>query len=590
MFVAEKITYRIHVNADATSTSTDDYLTLIKEQAVVDALSSEEFAYHSGQEELEILDAYTIVSSGERIPVGGDAIRTVDADTPTSATYFSDIKKRVVIYPKVSAGARTYVKAKSIRHTPILPETYFLHLRFAPTVEYRHVEINFSHDPKIRIYVDLKGVDGGRIEDGPGGEIRYRYTFSQLGIEKTEPNQVSAIDFSPFLLFSTSSSPLALGEIIERLSAPKSAVTPKVQALADQITEGITDPKGQAKALYDWVARNVRYVAIYEGNGGLVPHDADSIIENRYGDCKDHNALLIALLAARGIPAHSAQVNLGNAFSVPRLGTIYPFNHVITYIPQWDLYLDSTQDLAPFGVLSASVRDKPTILTALGRMGRTPHLTAEQNRRVTHARLVVSKEGTVSGEATTQYFGNQDYAVRGEFASYVGQAQESMVRSHLAQFNETGKGRYEPSDVYNLDTPMIVRSRFELLPMSNFPGPGAMTVPVGLTPGDLALRAYSSPRDEVRRPFVCSSIDIEETFEVVFDEAIRVTRIPANISYQNARMLYSATFERDGSKVVVRRKFRSQQPGRVCQPEDLIAYRDLHKVTRRDILSQIFYE
>ena len=117
-----------------------------------------------------------------------------------------------------------------------------------------------------------------------------------------------------------------------------------------------------------------------------------------------------------------------------------------------------------------------------------------------------------------------------------------------------------------------------------------MTVPVGLAPGDLALRAYSSPRDEVRRPFTCASIYIEESYEIVFDEAIQVTRIPVNISYQNARMRYTATYERNGPKVIVKRALRSQQPGRVCQPEDLIAYRELHKVNRRDILSQIFYE
>ena len=590
LFVSENVIYRTHVNADATSVSTDEYTTLIKEQAAVDALSTEEIAYNSGQEEVEILEAYTILPSGERIAVGADAIRTVDAATTTNANYFSDIKKRVIIYPKVSAGSRTYMKTKTTTHTPILPETYYLHLRFAPTAEYGHVEINFSHDAKISIFVDSSGVDGGRIEDGPAGEIRYRYTFSQLGIEKTEPNQVAAIDFSPFVLFSTAPNQLALGEIVERLSAPKSAVTPKVQALADQITEGITDPKSQAKALYEWVAKNVRYVAIFVGNGGLVPHDADSIIDNRYGDCKDHNALLIALLAAKGIPATSAQVNSGSAFSVPRLGTIYPFNHVITYIPQWDLYLDSTQDLAPFGVLPTAVRDKLTTLAALGRMGRTPNLSAEENRRITHARLAVSKDGTVTGEATTQYFGNQDYAARAKFSGYVGQSRESMVRSHLGQFNEIGKGSYEPSDVYDMDTPMIVKSRFELLPMSNFPGPGAMTVPVGLAPGDLALRAYSSPRDEVRRPFTCASIYIEESYEVVFDEAIQVTRIPVNISYQNARMRYTATYERNGPKVIVKRALRSQQPGRVCQPEDLIAYRELHKVNRRDILSQIFYE
>jgi hypothetical protein len=38
------------------------------------------------------------------------------------------------------------------------------------------------------------------------------------------------------------------------------------------------------QAIYNWVNQNLRYVAIYLGDGGLVPHDADSIFRNRYGD------------------------------------------------------------------------------------------------------------------------------------------------------------------------------------------------------------------------------------------------------------------------------------------------------------------
>jgi hypothetical protein len=125
------------------------------------------------------------------------------------------------------------------------------------------------------------------------------------------------------------------------------------------------------------VTRNIRYVAIYLGDGGIIPHDANSIIRNRYGDCKDHNALLIALLSAKGINATSALINSGSAFVVPKLPVIGPFNHVITYIPAWDLYLDSTAEMAPFGVLPNGEVDKPTLLTKLGKVGRTPKAKKE---------------------------------------------------------------------------------------------------------------------------------------------------------------------------------------------------------------------
>ncbi len=50
-------------------------------------------------------------------------------------------------------------------------------------------------------------------------------------------------------------------------------------------------------------AQNIRYVAVYLGNGGLEPNSAQSILDNHYGDCKDHVTILEALLAAKASPA-----------------------------------------------------------------------------------------------------------------------------------------------------------------------------------------------------------------------------------------------------------------------------------------------
>ena len=50
----------------------------------------------------------------------------------------------------------------------------------------------------------------------------------------------------------------------------KSVVTPEIQKLADELTAGLSDKREQTKRLYQWVARNVRYVAMALGDGGYV--------------------------------------------------------------------------------------------------------------------------------------------------------------------------------------------------------------------------------------------------------------------------------------------------------------------------------
>lgn len=59
---------------------------------------------------------------------------------------------------------------------------------------------------------------------------------------------------------------------------------------------------------------NIRYVGIWLGNGGIVPHPAEDILQNRYGDCKDKATLLQALLAAKGIYSQQVLINLGDSF------------------------------------------------------------------------------------------------------------------------------------------------------------------------------------------------------------------------------------------------------------------------------------
>ena len=61
------------------------------------------------------------------------------------------------------------------------------------------------------------------------------------------------------------------------------------------------------------MAADIRYIAVYlNPNDGWVPHAADVVLRNGYGDCKDHVVLMQALLAARGISAEAAIIDWGN--------------------------------------------------------------------------------------------------------------------------------------------------------------------------------------------------------------------------------------------------------------------------------------
>ena len=139
------------------------------------------------------------------------------------------------------------------------------------------------------------------------------------------------------MLLTTFTDYLEIGKAYEAYAAPKTRVTPQVKALADEITKGLKSERDQVRALYEWVSRNIRYVAIYLGDGGFEPHDVEVILKNRYGDCKDHVVLLQSLLMAKNIKSSSALINLGAGEELSPVAVTFPLNHVILYLPSLKL-------------------------------------------------------------------------------------------------------------------------------------------------------------------------------------------------------------------------------------------------------------
>ncbi|MBU3579755.1 DUF3857 and transglutaminase domain-containing protein [Polynucleobacter sp. 73C-SIWE] len=587
------------IQADGTVIQIDELTTLVKSQLVVDMESQADLPYNSTLSKLEVLEAYTITPKGEKIPVAANAIRTVEDDNSSGAAMFSDQKHKIIIFPKVTPGSKTYYKTKLTTYKPLLPGYFYTRLTFSPNAEVKFYEYNLSYPEGLKLYTDLKEIKQTRDEVIDG--VRHvRYTYQNLQMKKKEPYQVASSDYAPHIYISTFASQEEFAKAYEERIKDKFIVTPEIQKQADDITKGLekkaqADPKldlkkEQARALYNWVARNIRYVAIYLGDGGIVPHDANSILRNRYGDCKDHNALLITLLAAKGINATSALINSGNAYSLPKYPVIGPFNHVITYIPAWDQYLDSTAEMASYGTLPSDELDKPVLLTKLAKVGRTPKPKKEENQTATGITMQVEKDGRITGKTHTMYFGSAEISARYKYEGAETSLSDKLVKNQLAKFRQTGEGKITTSYVYDLDKPFTTNTEFTLDAIANVPGPGAMTVPVGLAPGELASIANDRPPEKFTVPYSCSTRMVGEAYQIRFPDNTKVTRIPPNVSYKKAGIEYEATYNEVKNNIFVARKLAIQRPGAVCEPEELKKWKDFYQVFIKDMRGQIFYE
>ena len=83
----------------------------------------------------------------------------------------------------------------------------------------------------------------------------------------------------------------------------------EVKAKAEALTKDAKSEMEKIEALYDFVAKNFRYVSLSLGLGRYQPHASGDVLHNQYGDCKDKHTLLAALLEAEGIHASSVLIN-----------------------------------------------------------------------------------------------------------------------------------------------------------------------------------------------------------------------------------------------------------------------------------------
>ena len=149
-----------------------------------------------------------------------------------------------------------------------------------------------------------------------------------------------------------------------------------LKAKAEELVQGATDDMAKVKALYEYVSRNIRYVSLSFGLGRYQPHASGEVLSNGYGDCKDKNTLLAALLAAQGFQTTSVLIGSQHELD-PEIPSPSQFDHVITRVPVngKEIWLDSTNGVAPFRMLAAPLRDKQALAIPLdgkASLVRTP--------------------------------------------------------------------------------------------------------------------------------------------------------------------------------------------------------------------------
>lgn len=205
----------------------------------------------------------------------------------------------------------------------------------------------------------------------------------------------------------------------------------------------VTDEKlSAARAIYEELHDNTRYVSVSIGVGGWKPDNAALTQERGYGDCKGLSALLLSRLRLAGIEAYPV-LALTRGYGLTDID--FPgidFNHVflISIIDGDTIWMDLTCDFCRFGDLPYSDENINVLVStdSGGVILKTPSSRPEDNKVIKESRVFISSDGETEIDIRADYYGNYGMAKKNKLENL----DNDETRAYLADLLPGGERKY----------------------------------------------------------------------------------------------------------------------------------------------------
>lgn len=161
------------------------------------------------------------------------------------------------------------------------------------------------------------------------GFVREEWRFTDLPKYGDELLSASALSFVPWLDVSTIPDWSTVARWYADLADGQAEPTPAIRRKAAELVAGSGDDDEVMRRLLRFVSNEITYQSLPFFQSAHVPRQADDVLKDRFGDCKDKCCLLIALARAAGIT--NCQFALTTPSAPPGVSFLPSprFNHVV---------------------------------------------------------------------------------------------------------------------------------------------------------------------------------------------------------------------------------------------------------------------
>ena len=361
--------------------------------------------YDSTYEEVELEYARTIRPDGSVVYVGDKNIR--DVSLYLNYPLYSNARVRIISMPEVADGVIIEYKAKKIRKQMVNKKDFI--------ANYGVQEGEPIHEALFTVMLPEKRAMQYRVineayntfdaqlspqKTQTSDKKLYRWHFKGIPEIIPEPAMSPVSRVNPIIMMSSFSQWQDVYEWWHPLYQDKTAIDEAIRNKIQELTASANTFPEKVRALYNFCAQDIRYVAVEYGQAGYEPHQAADIFKNKYGDCKDQAILLVGMLRSIGASAYPVLISTYDRINLQPEFPSIAFNHCIAVVEiegEW-IFMDPTGETVSFGDLPAMDQDRDVfvILDNQYRIMRTPLFDAEHNASKKNTDLIINDDETIT--------------------------------------------------------------------------------------------------------------------------------------------------------------------------------------------------
>jgi tetratricopeptide (TPR) repeat protein len=561
----------------------------VQTEAGVQALGVLRFAYDKATQDIQIPYVRVRKPDGKVVNTPLDSVQDIAAEVSRLAPIYSDLREKHVNVASLRPGdileSELIVRTKAA----LVPGQFWFEAdleKNAITLR-QEIVLDVPADRKLKLKIAPGLNPETHTENG-----RKIYTWKGANLERKSPESGRKDGSRPRPAAENESPPPAVqgstfqswdefGRWFSDIQRERITPTADVKTKAAELVRGLDSDEAKAQAVYDFVSKEIRYIGLEFGMGRYQANPASGVLANGYGDCKDKHTLLAAMLQAVGINASPVLIHSTRTLD-PDVPSPSQFDHLFTVVDlgKRRVFLDSTAEVAPFGMLITVLRDKQALqVVANGaQIITTPaELPFEQFQKLEGTGKVDDK-GNVSAEITQTFRGDLELALRLTLRHSGGDKFKDVAQGMAALTGFGGEvSNVTVSDLENTRVPLQVKyhyTRSDYLSWEGDTGTAKVLIPaIGLVAADTRASANSEPIT------LGSPIEIEYEGKLEYPGELTISE-PRNVDMSRDYADYHSTYKLENNALTVTRSLKVK--ARKVPPEKRSDYAEFAKAVFND--------